>query len=84
MPEPLNTSSAVIARLRAWAAANEWKKSRLAAEAGLPDTTLRNFDSDEWNPTLDTLERLERTIPKTWQVGDPVPEMAAKRKAKAA
>lgn len=59
----------------------DWRKSRLAAEAGLPDTTLRNFDGDDWNPTVETLERLEKTIPSGWQAGDPVPE---RRKARVA
>jgi ribosome-binding protein aMBF1 (putative translation factor) len=77
MAEPINTSSAVIARIRAWAAAKGWKKSRFAAEAGLPDTTLRDFDSDDWNPTRNTLERLEALIPKTWQPGEATPVSAS-------
>jgi hypothetical protein len=27
------------------------------------DTVLRRFDSDDWNPTVETLRRLEAIIP---------------------
>lgn len=75
MTDPVpNTSSAVIARLRAWAAAKGWTKSRFAAEAGVVDTTLRNFDAPTWNPTVETLEKLEAIVPRDWQPGDPLPE----------
>lgn len=76
-PTP-NTAAAVIARIRAWAKANEWSKGRYAAEAGVVDTTLRHFHSDDWNPRRETLETLERVIPPGWQAGDEVPK---KRKA---
>lgn len=72
-----NTSDAVIARLHAWASANGWTKSRFASEAGLVDTTLRNFGTPGWNPTRDTLRKLEATVPEHWQPGDPVPAAAA-------
>lgn len=72
IPLPLNTTSAVILRLRAWAAANGWTKSRFAAAAGLRDTTLRDFHHDDWNPTREILARLEAVVPSTWQAGDSV------------
>lgn len=72
LPVP-NTSDAVIARIRGWAAAKGWSKSRYAAEAGLVDTTLRAFHDDRWNPTRETLTALERVIPAGWQIGDPPP-----------
>lgn len=69
-----NTSAAAIARIRAWALANNLSKSRFAAQAGIVDTTLRHFHGDNWNPTHETLEKLEALIPADWQPGDPVPE----------
>ncbi len=73
--EPVpNTSTAAIARLRAWASAKGWTKSRFAGEAGLVDTTLRNFHAPSWNPTVETLEKLEAVIPDGWQPGDRVPQ----------
>jgi hypothetical protein len=74
MSQPaLNTAAAAIARVRAWAAANRWSKSRYAKRAGLVDTTLRHFHDDDWNPTKETIEALERAIPTSWQDGDPIP-----------
>ena len=52
-----------ISRIRAFAVYRGWKKSRLAAEAGINDTTLRHFDDPNWNPTIETLRRLETIIP---------------------
>lgn len=71
-PTP-NTAAAAIARVRAWATANDWSKHRYAVEAGVVDTTLRHFHSPDWNPTRETLERLEGLIPGGWQAGDAVP-----------
>lgn len=55
---------AAIARIRAFATSKGWRKSRLATEAGMSDTTLRNFDDPAWSPTADTLRRLEAIIPE--------------------
>lgn len=76
VPASANTTSAVIARLRAWAAANGWTKSRFAIVAGLRDTTLRGFHQVDWNPTVEILEKLEAVVPVEWQAGDPLPEAA--------
>lgn len=57
------TVDRAISRIRAYAAVRGWRKSRLAAEAGLPDTTLRHFGRPDWNPTLSVLRRLEAVIP---------------------
>lgn len=65
-----STTSTVVARIRAYAVHQGWTKSRLASEAGLPDTTLRHFDRGSWNPTLDTLRKLEAIIPRDFQAGD--------------
>lgn len=59
-----------ISRVRAFAFATGWAASRYAREAGLGETTLRGFDSETWNPTADTLRKLEAVIPDGWQPGD--------------
>ncbi|HQS18632.1 helix-turn-helix transcriptional regulator [Reyranella sp.] len=79
-----NTIPAVIVRLRAWANARGWTKSRFAVEAGLRDTTLRGFHDDDWNPTREILARLEAVIPPDWQAGDPVPVSEAASEAASA
>jgi 3,4-dihydroxy 2-butanone 4-phosphate synthase/GTP cyclohydrolase II len=56
-----------VTRIRAFAAAQGWRKSRLAKEAGMQDTTLRNFDDPDWNPTLETVRRLEALIPADFE-----------------
>lgn len=56
-----------IDRIRAYAAFRGWRKSRLAAEAGMRDTTLRDFDRNDWNPTADTLRRLEAIVPEGFE-----------------
>jgi ribosome-binding protein aMBF1 (putative translation factor) len=54
---------ATIARIKAFARQKRWSKSRLAVEAGMADTVLRRFDQPDWNPTVETLRRLEAMIP---------------------
>lgn len=66
------TSLTLVARIRAYARNRGWAKSRLAAEAGLQDTTLRHFDEAGWNPTLLTLRKLEAIIPADFEPGDVV------------
>ncbi len=55
-----------IERIRAYARSQGWKKSRLAKEAGMADTVLRDFDQHDWNPTAETIRRLEAIIPQQW------------------
>ena len=50
-----------------------WRKSRLASEAGINDTTLRYFDDPNWNPTTETLRRLEAIIPANFDAA-PAPQ----------
>lgn len=57
------SSELVLNRIRAFAEAQNWKKSKLAKEAGLGDTTLRNFDNEKWNPTVKVLRKIEKIIP---------------------
>lgn len=68
-----NTVSSVIARVRAWARHCKLSKSGYAAAVGLRDTTLRAFHQPDWNPTRETLEKLESVIPAGWQAKDSVP-----------
>jgi len=63
-----HTIDAAIDRVRAFAKAQNWKKTRLAMEAGLQDTTLRNFDRPTWNPMASTLRKLETVIPADFEV----------------
>ncbi len=60
------TVEATIGRLRTFASDRGWTKSRFAREAGLPDTTLRGFHEPHWNPTAETLRKLEAVIPPDW------------------
>jgi hypothetical protein len=78
LPVVANTTTAAVARIRAWAVTNNWSKSRYAKEAGLVDTTLRHFHDPSWNPTLQILEKLEAVIPRDWEpdpagLGDDIP-----------
>jgi ribosome-binding protein aMBF1 (putative translation factor) len=61
---------ASIRRIRAFAEAAGLAKGRLAVRAGLRDTVLRHFDSPDWNPTRETLCRLEAIIPADFLTGD--------------
>ena len=77
MTDSLIGVDAAIARIRAFATSKGWRKSRLAAEAGMSDTTLRNFDDPCWSPTADTLRRLEAIIPVDFGRQPPEPATAA-------
>lgn len=57
----------IIRRIREYAAAMGWAKSRLAAEASMPANTLRKFHDADWNPTADTLRKLEALIPDSFR-----------------
>lgn len=57
-----------VARVRAWLAASEETKTKIAADAGVDDKTVRlALKAAPWNPTAETLERLEKLIPPNWQ-----------------
>ena len=51
-----------ISQLRAIAQDIGLSKSALAKRAGLAVNTLRNFWDDDWNPSLDTLCKLESAL----------------------
>ena len=56
-----------ILRIRRYATEQQWSRTRLAREAGLPHNTLKAFDLQTWNPTADTLRKLESIIPADFQ-----------------
>src|SRR5215213_7278788 len=55
-------SANLIEQLEAIVATGEVSRSGLARAAGLHPNSLRKLGSSEWNPTADTLTRLERLI----------------------
>ena len=55
-------STSLIERLNAIVATGEVSRSGLARAAGLHPNSLRKLGSAEWNPTADTLTRLEKLI----------------------
>lgn len=69
--------SAVLDRIRGWAAANEWKPATLARMAGVAESVTRDMDEPEWGPSSNSIRRFEALIPEGWRVGDPVPEKAS-------
>ena len=55
-------STTLIERLEAIIATGEVSRAGLARAAGLHPNSLRKLGQDDWNPTADTLGRLERLI----------------------
>lgn len=61
-----------LIRVRAYAKARGWGANRYATEAELNEATVRPMFRDNWNPTAETLRKLEAVIPAGWQPGDDV------------
>ena len=55
-------STTLIERLEAIIATGEVSRAGLARAAGLHPNSLRKLGADDWNPTADTLVRLEKLI----------------------
>jgi 3,4-dihydroxy 2-butanone 4-phosphate synthase/GTP cyclohydrolase II len=55
-------SATLIERLTAIIDTGEVSRAALARAAGLHPNSLRKLGSDDWNPTADTLKRLEKLI----------------------
>src|ERR1044072_6522679 len=55
-------STTLIERLGAVIATGQVSRAALARAAGLHPNSLRKLGSDEWNPTADTLVRLEKLL----------------------
>lgn len=70
--EPTPTAQAV-ARIQAWLAANEKRpRAQIAKAAGVDEKTIRLAAGEGWNPTSETLQKLEAVIPAGWHPGDPI------------
>ena len=55
-------SAPLIERVRALVAKGDATKAGLAKAAGLHANSLRRLDEDDWNPTADTLRKLEKLL----------------------
>jgi ribosome-binding protein aMBF1 (putative translation factor) len=55
-------------RIREFRRMHNIAKSRLADMAGVSEGILRGMDEDDWNPTSQTLEKLEVVIPEAFEV----------------
>src|SRR5438477_10594406 len=55
-------STTLIERLEAIVATGEVSRAGLARAAGLHPNSLRKLGTSDWNPTADTLGRLEKLI----------------------
>lgn len=55
-------SESLIARLRELVASGEESKAGMARAAGLHANSLRALDEVDWNPTTDTLRKLENWL----------------------
>lgn len=53
----------ILHRVRSYLSQPNVTKAGLAARAGLHPNTLRDADKDNWNPTADTLRKLEPYLP---------------------
>lgn len=51
-------------------------KSEVARRAGLDEKSVRQASAKDWNPRAETLARLVALLPKDWQAGDTLPELA--------
>lgn len=54
-------------RVRAWLTNTKGPKARIAADAGIDEKTIRLAIKGKWNPTAETLAKLEALIPQDWQ-----------------
>ena len=68
--------NATIDHIRAFAEAKGWRPSRLAREAELHANTLRDFAKPEWNPSLETLRKLEAIVAANVEPADPASKVA--------
>lgn len=66
----VHTVDAILERVRAFRRARGWSINRLAGEAGMPESTIRDMDAADWSPTVATLRKLEALIPKSFDPDD--------------
>lgn len=63
-----------LARVRAWLKNLQGPLTAFARAAGVDEKHLRLARAKaDWNPTADTLRKIEAPIPDNWQPGDPMP-----------
>lgn len=55
-----------VARVRRWLAQTKMPRGEVAARAGVDEKTVRLAARAGWNPTANTLARLEALIPPEW------------------
>ncbi len=55
-------STPLIQNIREIVSSGDMSKAGLARAAGLHPNSLRKLDEKDWNPTADTLRKLERFI----------------------
>lgn len=67
--DPINT----VNRIRAYRAFRKWSIQRLAREAGLGESTIRQLDADTWNPTFVILQKLHAVVPTDFMPEPGVP-----------
>lgn len=72
-PAPTPSTQAVL-RVQAWLQLDGRSRAQIATEAGVDEKIVRLATKGEWNPTISTLEKLEKIIPAHWRPGDPLPK----------
>lgn len=72
MPPAVPDLSAVLDRIRGWAAANNLKPATMARQAEIAEVVTRDMADPAWSPSSKSIRRLEALIPAGWQVGDPL------------
>lgn len=73
--------SAVLDRIRGWAAANDLKPATFARQAGLAETVTRDIERPDWSPSSNSIRKLEALIPEGWMPGHPLPAVTASGRA---
>jgi transcriptional regulator with XRE-family HTH domain len=57
-----STKADCVARIRACLARDGISAVTISSLAGVHPATLRDFERDDWNPKIDTLERIMRVV----------------------
>jgi transcriptional regulator with XRE-family HTH domain len=57
-----STKAECRARIRACLARDGFSFVTIAGLAGVHPNTLRDYESEDWNPKIDTLERIMRVV----------------------
>ena len=62
----------ILSRIRLWAGARHGRKAMLVRETGLRAATLSGMPDPAWNPTADTLRKLDAAVTKL-SAEEPIP-----------